>query len=158
MAKIITAPEKEIQPDRNKNKLFLAGGITNCLDWQSITVNFLKEIPDTTIYNPRRQNFPMDNPNAAEEQIKWEYEHLKKSNIIAFWFSRGSLNPISLYELGKWGNSSSIPIIIGVDDEYKRKKDVIIQTKLARPQIKVQESFDFFLYEIYKTITGVTIQ
>jgi len=57
--------------------------------------------------------------------------------MISFWFSRGSLNPIVLYELGIHGNSGKRLIFIGMDKEYERQQDVIIQTKLARPDIKI---------------------
>ena len=133
MATIIEAPNEiySIKNNRNK-KLFLAGGITNCPDWQSNMVQLLEPIQNLTVYNPRRKNFPIHDPNAAEEQITWEYNHLRDSDIILFWFSRGSLNPIVLYELGRWGNSSDKPIIIGLDEEYERKQDVIVQTMLSR--------------------------
>lgn len=133
MAIIIEAPKEiySIKNNRNK-KLFLAGGITNCPDWQSMIISMLEPIRDLTVYNPRRKNFPIDDPKAAEEQITWEYNHLRDSDIILFWFSKGSLNPIVLYELGRWGNSSDKPIVIGLDKEYERKQDVIVQTLLSR--------------------------
>ena len=119
------------------DKLFLAGGITNCPDWQSEAIQILKEkdkeyLMNVFVLNPRRQNFPIDDPNAAMEQIAWEYKYLEKSNIILFWFSSGSLNPIVLYELGMWGNSKNAKnkkIFIGCDKEYSRIQDVTIQTQ-----------------------------
>lgn len=133
MAIIIEAPNEVYSWQNNKNrKLFLAGGITNCPDWQSDIIKLLEPIGDLSVYNPRRKNFPMNDPNAAEEQITWEYNHLRDSDLILFWFSRGSLNPIVLYELGRWGNSSEKHIVIGLDEEYERKYDVTIQTFLSR--------------------------
>ena len=117
--------------------LFLAGGITNCPDWQQDLIELLKDQDDLVIYNPRRKNFPIHDPNAAKKQITWEYDYLKKCDMISFWFSKGSLNPIVLYELGMHGNSGDRLIFIGMDKEYERKQDVIIQTKLARPEIKI---------------------
>ena len=38
-------------------------------------------------YNPRRKDFPINDPIASEEQITWEFEHLKNSDIIIFWFA-----------------------------------------------------------------------
>jgi hypothetical protein len=133
MALIIEAPKEIYSLKNNRNKkLFLAGGITNCPDWQSEIIKLLEPIDRLTVYNPRRKNFPIEDPKAAEEQITWEYNHLKDADIIVFWFSRGSLNPIVLYELGRWGNSSDKPIIIGLDPEYERSTDVITQTLLSR--------------------------
>lgn len=138
MAIIIESPNEIYSLDNNENKkLFLAGGITDCPDWQSTIINDLKNIPNITIYNPRRKKFPMDNPYAAEQQITWEYNHLRDSDIIIYWFSRGSINPIVLYELGRWGTSTNKPIFIGIDKEYIRSIDVEIQTKLSNPSTTI---------------------
>ncbi len=135
MAIIIESPNEVYSLKNESNlKLFLAGSITDCPDWQSEVIEKLKDVENLTIYNPRRANFPMDDPRAIEEQITWEYEKLKKSDAITFWFDKGSLGPITLYELGRWGTSSRDKfLIIGVDPEYKRKQNVKIQTALSRP-------------------------
>ena len=132
--------------------LFLAGGITNCPDWQ---VEFVEKFEANklssqfTVYNPRRKNFPIEDPNASDEQIAWEYDKLAKADIIVFWFSRGSLNPIVLYELGRWGNSQNTPIFIGIDPEYTRKQDVIIQTRLSKgPKFPFFDNIDDLISNI----------
>jgi len=157
MIRIVEAPE--IYSNPSKPTLFLAGGITNCPDWQKELINILIQtkyqgefIQDLIIYNPRRRNFPINIPGESERQITWEYDYLKSSDIISFWFSRGSLNPIVLYELGMWGNSSVTPIVIGMDPEYERQNDVIIQTRLARPAIRIVYSLKDMANEIVKMI------
>jgi len=150
MALIIEAPNEIYSLENNQNvKIFLAGGIRNCPDWQKEMIEKLKDFPNITLYNPRRENFPIEDPKAAEEQITWEYNHLMISNIIIFWFSRGSLNPIVLFELGKYGLSSDRPILIGIDAEYERKQDVIIQTQLARPEVTIFDSLDQIVEKLY---------
>lgn len=136
MALVIESPNEVYSIENNNNlKLFLAGGITNCPDWQSELIGLLQNVKDLTTYNPRRKNFPINDPLAAEAQITWEFNHLRDADAVSFWFSKGSLNPIVLYELGMWGNSSLKKIFIGIDKEYERASDVIIQTHLARPEI-----------------------
>jgi hypothetical protein len=143
MALIIEAPKEVYSLENNNNtKLFLAGGITGCSDWQSYVIEKLKDYSTLTVYNPRRKDFPINDPNASEEQITWEFEHLKNSDIIIFWFAKGSLNPIVLYELGMHGNSGNKIILVGVDSDYERKQDVIIQTALARSDVSVYNSLD----------------
>lgn len=138
MATIIEAPNEVYNVDIvNHYQIFLAGGITNCPDWQADLIEKIKFVEGVTIYNPRRKSFPINDPNAAEEQITWEYLHLKNSDFIVFWFSRGSLNPIVLFELGRWGLSGNKRIVIGIDPQYERKQDVIIQTKLSRPHTEI---------------------
>jgi len=140
-----------ISPPSNPNintiipTIFLAGGITNCPDWQSEIIQMFEinmGIYDVVIFNPRRKDFPINNPTATELQIRWEYEHLHDAAIIIFWFARGSLNPIVLYELGRWGNSSNRPIVIGCDPEYLRIRDIEIQTKLSRPDLVIHRSLE----------------
>ena len=139
-------------------RMFLAGGITNCPDWQRDVCNYLSLYDDRlTVYNPRRQNFPIDDPNASQEQIKWETKHLCMANMICFWFSRGSLNPIALLEYGIWALGApqdplSKLIVVGVDPEYSRKKDVFIQTKFYNPHLPITTSFDDFLDSIHHEV------
>ena len=79
--------------------VFLAGGITACSGWQQEIVAHLHDLP-VVILNPRRANFPIDDPTAAPQQIEWEHRHLRKADAIAFWFPCETLCPITLYELG----------------------------------------------------------
>jgi len=148
--KVIEAPETFF--NKNLTSLFLAGGITNCPMWQNQLIDLLKDQNDLVIYNPRRKNFPIDDPHAAKQQITWEYHYLKKCDAISFWFSKGSLNPIVLYELGLHGNSDDRLIFIGMDKEYERRQDVIIQTKLARPDINIVYSLDDLAEQIKEVL------
>jgi len=150
MALIIEAPN-ELYSIENKNnvKLFLAGGITNCSDWQSYVTKELSDVEHLTVYNPRRKNFPINDPKAAEEQITWEFIHLIDSDILFYWFAKGSLNPIVLYEYGAHGIFTERPIVVGVDPLYERKQDVIIQTQLARPKQVIHNSIQDMIDEIF---------
>lgn len=126
--------------------LFLAGGITGCPDWQADMVSRLGDL-DIALINPRRANFPIDDPNAARQQIEWEHRGLGMADAISFWFPCETLCPITLYELGAWTARSSMslarmgvtgwapqkPIFVGVHPDYKRRLDVEIQTELAKP-------------------------
>jgi hypothetical protein len=149
MIKVVTAPDYNHYEGKS---IFLAGGITSCPEWQNELVDMLRKMnlgkEQVVLYNPRRKNFPIHDPNASNEQITWEFRKLQSSDMIIFWFCRGSINPIVLYELGQWGNSRISPIAIGIDPLYERKQDVIIQTKLARPNIEIK----FTMLEIAKEI------
>jgi len=61
--------------------------------------------------------------------------------MIQFWFPQETLCPIVLYELGAWSKTNK-PIFVGVHPEYKRRQDVEIQTKLARPEVKIVFSLE----------------
>lgn len=135
--KVIEAPN-EWQGHGLKPSLFLAGGITDCPDWQQELIAMLEDI-DVAAFNPRRKNFPIHDPSAAHAQIEWEHRHLRKADYILFWFPCETLCPIVLYELGAWSMTQK-PIIVGVHPDYKRRRDVEIQTKLARPGVPVVSS------------------
>jgi len=153
-ALIIEAPNEVYSVENHGNvQLFLAGGITGCPDWQKELIKKLKDLP-ITIYNPKRKNFPIGDPEITEEQITWEYNHLRDSDGIIFWFARGSLNASVLYELGRWGNCSDRPIFVGIDPLYERKEDVIIQTALSRSEVEIVDSLDELseqVHSLFKT-------
>jgi len=132
---VTTAPESiyELPP----KSVFLAGGITNCPWWQDDVIAMLANY-DGTIYNPRRRDFPMDDPHAADEQISWEFKALNQANIFSIWFCAGSSDqPICMYELGRHLvrfceiQKKHNLVVVGVDPGYKRAQDVDIQTRLV---------------------------
>jgi hypothetical protein len=154
MALVITAPNEIYSPENLNNKsIFLAGGITNCPDWQNVVIDGLKHMHGVTIYNPRR---PFYDPNNEESQITWEFIQLANADFIMFWFSRGSVNPIALYELGMWGNSRpEIPILVGCEKGYDRTSDVTIQTKLARPNIPIYNDLEDMICDAVELLRPV---
>lgn len=140
--KVITAPQ-DYEPQEHDIRCFLAGGITNCHDWQKEVIEYLQYVNpgNLIIFNPRRENFPINDPNAAKEQITWEFENLNKADIFSMYFCSGeSDQPICMYELGRHLERmlKDYPfieifdrIVVSVEDGYRRKNDVIIQTELA---------------------------
>lgn len=135
----IEAPNS-YEPRSLGESIYLAGGITDCPDWQQEMVRLLSGT-NLTLLNPRRSQFPMGDPNAAREQITWEHKALRNARSILFWFPHETLCPIVLYELGAWSMTDK-PIFVGVHPEYKRRLDVEIQTELSRPEVKIVYSLN----------------
>lgn len=152
--RVITAPEK-IERNINDIMRFLAGGITGCHNWQKRVIDYLKkkeekglDLSGLVLLNPRRDNFPIGNIEAAEEQITWEFNVIDMSFIFSIYFCGGeSDQPICMYELGKvLGRRFALfripdlynisdeyalnSVIVDVENGYKREQDVVIQTKL----------------------------
>jgi hypothetical protein len=125
----------EMPENINAKSIFLAGGITDCPDWQQEMVKYLDHYP-ITVFNPRRTDFPIHDPRAAEAQIAWEHNFLRVASAISFWFPCETLCPIVLYELGAWSMQRK-PIFVGVHPQYPRRQDVEIQTKLVRPKVVI---------------------
>ncbi len=129
----------------HETSLFLAGGITDCPDWQSIMLTQLSDLR-LVVFNPRRAHFPQGE-EAAREQILWEYTYLRKASAIAFWFPQETLCPITLYEFGAWSMTTK-KLFPGAHPDYQRIQDLRIQTALARPDLSLTESLTELLQEI----------
>jgi hypothetical protein len=118
--------------------VFLAGGITGCPDWQREAVDELADV-SAAVCNPRRADFPIDDPAAAPAQIEWEYRHLARAAVVLFWFPAGeSPQPIALYELGFHAATGKV-LAVGADPGYLRRHDVVEQLRLARPDLMVHD-------------------
>jgi len=133
--------------------LFLAGGITNCPEWQQEAVNLFCTMPGlhgkVVLYNPRCDNFDVGDSCAAAKQIAWEHERLNSVDFRLFWFCDafhidGSghkvVQPISLLEYGKWMHHPNL--VVGSDPDYARCFDVRVQTGLENPLRVVHETLE----------------
>lgn len=161
--RLIKAPE-EFEYNSNDVKVFLAGGIMGCEEWQSKVAEELQNEPDDLILiDPRRDKFDMGDERAKIRQISWEFKMLENCDIFSMYFCGSeSVQPICMYELGRnivrmqnrfptsdeWGHR----IIITADPKYKRYKDVFIQGNLATGMlIYINESLDEHIYQIRKS-------
>lgn len=132
-----------------KDRLFLAGGISNCPDWQyDICTRLKQKSGDVTVYNPRRIGDLAFNTEDAREQILWEHRHLIRSTHMLFWFPKETLCPITLFELGKhtarfFTRYPEKPrLFVGMHPEYARRFDLEVQLPLMIPAIKLYYSLD----------------
>ncbi len=142
--KIVTAPESTMYLSSNDNIVcFLSGGITGCTNWQNEVIESLYDfqldgfsLHDLVLYNPRQEQFDVNDKSASEKQIKWEFDRLISCDILSVYFANGSLQPITLYELGKYGEMMrrchslkeiNSCVIISVEKGYERAIDVKYQ-------------------------------
>lgn len=134
--RVIEAPG--ILPESNDYyDLFLAGGITDCPDWQKEVLRKLANT-DLTILNPRRSTpFTGD---IADEQIRWEYKALRAVDTVLFWFPEQTVCPISLFELGVFSQRKNTRLVVGTHPNYSRRMDVQIQMELSRPEVVVHSN------------------
>jgi hypothetical protein len=142
MAQIITAPSAE---NPIYTSVFLAGGITNCKEWQEQVMDEL-EIYDISVFNPRREFFDISDRSAAEKQIAWEYEQLERMDIFSMYFcDDNSDQPICMYELGRnivrmqnrFPSDWQKRIVVSVEYGYRRRRDVLVQLRLCAQDIFV---------------------
>jgi len=126
----VEAPNEIPGEGEGMTKVFLAGGITGCRLWRKDII----EDPsvgkmNVVLLNPRRENFPMDDPSAAEGQITWEFEMLNAADLVVVWFSSETIQPIVMFELG-WLLGTGKNVLVGADARYERRQDVCIQCRL----------------------------
>lgn len=131
-------------------ELFLAGGISNCPDWQAATELALSDLLGV-VHNPRRPGVLV--ADEAVGQIEWEFEALRLSETILFWFPKDTVCPITLYELGVWATKGA-PLIVGTDPKYTRQIDVFTQLRLARPDVIVHDSLDAVITQYREDMTA----
>lgn len=133
---VITAPHLYI-PKYDDVTVFLAGGITGCRDWQNETIEHLRKFvgrDDTqvVVYNPRQENFDVNNPAATIDQITWEYQYLNQVDIFSMYFVGGDqIQPICMYELGRYIIMFEDEQVISTEKDYIRKIDVVNQVALT---------------------------
>jgi hypothetical protein len=116
----------------DKDVIFLAGGISNCPDWQSEIIKLI-DIEKFDVINPRREGDLAKDGEDAKNQIIWEFVALKKATIVLFWFPEESLCPITLFEYGKElmrAAQNDITLLVGCHENYQRKFDLGVQTNL----------------------------
>ena len=140
----------EYIPEGKKDKIliFLAGGITNCSNWQktlienfSLTLKEKEYISNILFINPRRESsISFKNEEEIIKQIKWEFKYLNQCDLFTMFFDDTKLSdqPICFYELGKYLNqfqniykNYDEHIIISYKKGFKRTLDLKIQVDLA---------------------------
>lgn len=141
----VTAPEYQYMSP-SSTKVFLAGGIQKCKEWQKTVIHTLNDCYDSIhrndsifILNPRRAEW-LDKPGEAKRQIEWEFDMIERCDLFTMFFDGSdSDQPICMYELGrniermkeKFPSSWMNRIIITCDKKYKRVFDVVTQSELA---------------------------
>jgi len=155
----IKAPQKYESRGNGEHTIFLAGGISNCPDWQKELEShlyFAFGIHNFVVFNPRRDKFDFANERESVKQIEWEHSMLEQCDTLLFWFPKETLCPITLYELGAYTGKKK-NLVIGIDPHYKRKLDVITQTRLKiAGDCTLYVGWEIFLSGVAKHLHGVS--
>lgn len=117
--------------------VFLAGSIEmgKAEKWQDRIANELMDC-EVVLFNPRRDDWDASwkqDPTPGtkfHEQVSWELEHIRKSDLVVFYFDPNTQSPITLLELG-YVIGSGMQAIVCCPDGYFRKGNVIISSGLT---------------------------
>jgi nucleoside 2-deoxyribosyltransferase len=143
----------------NKLKtIFLAGSIEmgKAEMWQE---RLAKEVADTdaVLFNPRRDDWDLSwkqDPTPGtqfHEQVSWELEHIRKADLVVFYFDPNTHSPITLMELG-YVIGSGKQALVCCPDGYFRKGNVVITSELTRTP--VLDTFDELIAGIHEWLTS----
>jgi len=151
--RIITSPEPLEHPFQKS--IFLAGGISDCSDWQKDVAERIATETDTIVYNPRRVDFDM---SAGEElsriQIRWEWHALRICPFNLFWFPGETLCPITLMEYGSAMERIRVGgLMCGTHPNYARRFDIIEQTELMG-HVRIFDNLDELVEQFIIMLKG----
>jgi hypothetical protein len=153
MGRVITSPEPIGHPF--EKAIFLAGGISNCPDWQSEVAERIAKETDAVVYNPRRLNFDMTAyEDVSRQQIIWEWHALRVAAFNLFWFPEETLCPITLLEYGSAMERVRVGgLMCGTHPNYARRFDIIEQTKL-KDHVPVFDNLDTMVEQTIIMLRG----
>lgn len=128
---VYTPPYNIAERDHSKPTIFLAGSIELgvAVDWQSDMIDFMRDL-NINIFNPRRPDWDStweqdySNPHFSQ-QVKWELNALRVSDMILMYFDPNTKSPISLLELGLFANSGKIHVICPTGFWRKGNVDIV---------------------------------
>ena len=134
MSATVYKPAEYIGLNPRKIAIFLGGSIElgTARDWQNELIQYLsngKFADKLEILNPRRDDWDptwsIDDPNHEQlaEQINWELYYQDKADVLVYNFSKGTVSPITLLELGTYSPRNPI---IHIEGGYKRHANVKI--------------------------------
>lgn len=139
----------------NKESIFLIGGISGCEDWQQQIKELISINDKLTTINPRRKDFnefkEYSGYKQSEDQISWEFDRIKNSTQLLFWFGGDTIQPISLFHFGtalernkKYFNKivGGQQIFVGIDPNYERSFDLYVQMKLFNYTANISDNIE----------------
>lgn len=126
----IIKPNSGYQAHQELLSIFLAGSIEMGLaeDWQEVIPTRFKDKP-VCFFNPRRDDWDSSWIQKQTDpqfnyQVNWEMSRLERSDLIFMYFSPETKSPISLLELGAYGDSDKM--IVCCPDGFWRQGNVEI--------------------------------
>ena len=160
--KVIKAPGK-VDFTKGNMTLFLGGSIEmgKAEKWQDRIIADLKEFDDLLVLNPRRDDWDSswvqskNNPQ-FREQVEWELDCQENCDIIIYYFAKGTISPITLLELGLFGDLHGTQqriIYVYCPEGHERKGNVDIVCEKCG--IIVFETYEELLDELKTVIITI---
>lgn len=158
--KVFKAPEDFYDLDHaEQTHIFLGGSIEmgKAEKWQDWLTKRLSQYKDIVVLNPRRDDWDstweQDPTHGTKfyEQVTWEMEAQECSDIAVYYFAANTMSPITLLELGAYGEDADT--IVYVDPAYERRGNVIMYCE--RYDISWVEDKEKLVWELEQRILGI---
>lgn len=124
-----------------------------CGDWQGWVAKSLNKY-DIIVANPRIDYWDSLDDDGLFRQTQWEHNAMELSDMIAFWFCRDDVQPLSLFELGRWSYTEK-RIVVGASPMYPMLRELKSQMAVVRPEMKIEDSLKGLAQSIIKRGKGI---
>lgn len=127
--------------------IFLAGSMGK-KDWQSeFYLKLIGKSPPSGwhVLNPR----PVTKPLEVAPYVKWEFNCMISSSIIAFWFPKSDRPDFGLFHLGRW-TSYDKPIFVGVEKGFALENEVKTELECSSQEIAICHSLETLVDQVFK--------
>jgi len=147
---VISFPEYSLDKPLPDVRIALTGGLDGITDtmqgWQGKLINDLSSFVDVDINDPsfailNPWHHPYSYPFTQERVNAWQYAHIERSNIVAFWFDYDT-SPSTLVYYGQMlerARRNQVFVLCGFDEDYTHKTDV---ENIARMHLKDMEFYE----------------
>lgn len=140
--------------------VFLGGSIDmgTAENWQERLAKDLDGIENLVLINPRRDDWDsswVQDPTPGtqfHEQVSWELYHQENAHGIVYYFAADSKSPITLLELGLFGNLDPETVLVCCPKEFYRYGNV--KMVCDRYGIDMVESYDDMLSKLKEAISS----
>ncbi len=157
--RVVHAPQRVDLSGKSKS-IFLAGSIDqgHALDWQASITTKLSNLP-VTILNPRRPDWDASwredvSFQPFREQVEWEQDMLEAADVIALYFARETMAPISLLELGLFARTGKM--VVACPPGYWKRGNV--QIVCQRLKIELVDSVDELVKGVERKVHDLLVE
>jgi len=101
-------------------------------NWQQKVAKSFSKYENVVIFNPRRDNWDsswkqVKSNKKFREQVEWELDYLEQADTILFYFDPNTLSPVSMMELGLFGQDFNTYVVCPKGFHRKGNIDIVCE-------------------------------
>lgn len=152
-AQVLQSPLQYVKTESDSPMVFLAG--SSYYNWRE---GFMKKMGEknyifvtpTADYGEAKK-YPL-------KRIRWEQKYIDEADSYVVWIPRGdrsnprTLSLTTLFELGRFVEYTNKPLIIGIEQGYVMRDELINQLRQLRNDVIITDSLDALAKEAQRVI------